>query len=133
MKDVGPGAARRGGEGVRGQKKKTKFGVYAAGPSLSWQVLACLLRLWRAATDRRRCPSSPPLERLGCSPRVPRFVLIFQLLFFFRFFFASFRNWGSGSGTGFFFSFNFVISTILAIVFSAKTRAKLTTPTYNYK
>jgi len=30
-----------------------------------------------------------------------------------------------------FFSFNFVMSRILAIVFSAKTRAKLITPTYN--
>ncbi len=38
---------------MRGQKKKTKFGVYAAGPSLSWQVLPCLLAATIARGNRQ--------------------------------------------------------------------------------
>jgi hypothetical protein len=41
---------------VRGQKRKTKFGVYAAGPSLSWQVLALLAATMARGNGQEEVP-----------------------------------------------------------------------------
>jgi hypothetical protein len=89
---------------VRGQKKKTKFGVYAAGPSLSWQVL-CLLAATMARGNRQEeVPVFSASGTVGMLSPCTALCTYFSTAFFFRFFFASFRNWGSGSGTGFFFN-----------------------------
>ncbi len=127
---VGPGAARRGGEGVRPEKENK---IRRLRRRAFVVVARCLL----ACCDygaRQQTGGGARLLRLwngwDALPVYRALSLFFNCLFFVSSLLLS-EIGDRVQGQGFVFAFNFEKLRILAIVFSAKTRAKLITPTYN--